>query len=105
MDILTRIKQLVLRRQVIITFKAEMEMEFDDLTEDEVFESIINARRIEKTIRSTSEARRKEREKLYVIKGRTYANITVYTKGKLIRDHEKETFYVLISSKRMLSGD
>ena len=54
MDILTRIKQLVLRRQVIITIKAELEMALDELTEDEVFESIINASRIEKTIRSTS---------------------------------------------------
>jgi hypothetical protein len=100
MDILNHIKQLVLRRQVIITVKAELEMLVDELTEDEVFESIINATRIEKTIRSTSPQRGKAREKLYVIKGRTYANIEVYTKGKLIKDHELETFYVMISSKR-----
>jgi len=102
MDILTHIKQLVLRRQVIITVKAELEMLVDELTEDEVFESIVNASRIEKTIRSTSTHRDKRREKLYVIKGRTYANIEVYTKGKLIKDREFETFYVLISSKRSL---
>jgi hypothetical protein len=101
-DILTRIKQLVLRRQVIITIKAGLEMALEDLTEDEVFESIINARRIEKTLRSTSLAMAAHSEKLYVIKGRTYGNIEVYTKGKLLRDEESEIFYVLISSKRAL---
>jgi hypothetical protein len=101
MDILNRIKRLVLRRQVIITAKAEFEMIVDDLTEDEVFESIVNARRIEKTIRS-SNVRAIGREKLYVIKGRTFANIEVYTKGKLTKDDELETFYILISSKRSI---
>jgi len=75
-------------------------MEADNLDEDEVFESIINAERIEKTIVSTSDRRSSRREKLYVIRGPTYANIVVYTKGKLVRDDEREMFYVLISSKR-----
>src|SRR5215212_3260312 len=99
MDILKRIKQLVLRRQVIITVKAESEMIIDELTEDEVFESIINATRIAKTIRSTH-TRSGGGERLYVIKGRTFANIEVYTKGKLHKDRDLETFYILISSKR-----
>ena len=102
MDLLSHIKQLVLRRQVIITVKAELEMILDELTADEVYESIINAPRIEKTIRSDSPRRTKSREKLYVIKGRTYSNIEIYTKGKLLRDRGFETFYVLISSKRAL---
>ncbi len=75
-------------------------MAADDLTEDEVLESIINATRIAKTIVSRSSRRGAKREKLYVIKGRTYTNIEVYTKGKLVRDLESERFYVLISSKR-----
>jgi hypothetical protein len=104
MDILTHIKQLVIRRQVIVTIKAELEMMADNLTKDEVYESIINATRIEKTIRSTSRHRENRREILYVIKGPTYANIEVYTKGKLIKDRHLEMFYVLISSKRALYG-
>jgi hypothetical protein len=92
---------LVLRRQVIITAKAELEMALDSLTEDEVFESIVNAHRIAKTMRSRV-AGLAHGQKLYVIRGKTYANIEVYTKGKLVRDDGHEVFYVLISSKSAL---
>ena len=39
-----------------------------------------------------------EKKKLYVIKGITYDNLVVYTKGKI----SNENFYILISSKRAL---
>jgi hypothetical protein len=47
--------------------KARLEMEADGLTELDVAESILNAVAIYKKIRSTSQARRKSREYLYVI--------------------------------------
>ncbi|MBN1396117.1 MAG: hypothetical protein JW959_13930 [Pirellulales bacterium] len=52
MDIFVRIKRLVVARQVVITEKAETEMVVDALTPELVYESIINAPAIFKTIRS-----------------------------------------------------
>lgn len=72
-------------------------MLLDGLTEDDVIESIINAPRIDKVIRSTTGGRR---EKLYVLKGRTFSNVMIYTKGKIVRDADQEHFCILISSKR-----
>ena len=39
-----------------------------------------------------------KKEKLYIIKGPTYDNILIYTKGKIY----KNLLYILISSKRAL---
>lgn len=72
-------------------------MNLDELTEDEVIESIVNAPRIEKTLRSSAAGRP---ERLYVLKGKTFGNLLVYTKGKIVRDAGEEMFYILISSKR-----
>lgn len=80
-----------------MTRKAEEEMNLDELTEDEVIESIVNAPRIEKTLRSSAAGRP---ERLYVLKGKTFGNLLVYTKGKIVRDAGEEMFYILISSKR-----
>jgi hypothetical protein len=40
-DVLSRIKRLVLARRIVLTRKAEDEMYADNLTEDEVIESIV----------------------------------------------------------------
>ncbi len=96
-DILSRIKRLAIARRIVITRKAEDEMYLDGLTEDEVIESIVNAPRIAKVLRSNAAG---HPERLYVLKGRTFGNIIIYTKGKIVRDDDQETFYILISSKR-----
>jgi hypothetical protein len=101
-DILAKIKRLVLARRIVFTRKAEDEMYLDNLSEDEVIEAIVRAPRINKTLRSASEYGNGKREKLYIIKGLTFSNVAVYTKGKIHRDSDQETFYILISSKRII---
>jgi hypothetical protein len=100
MDILIRIKRLVLARRIVITHKAQLEMEIDDLSEEDVIEAIINARRIDKVIRSDSPFPAHRGDRLYIIKGSTFSNVAVYTKGKIVKDAAAETFYILISSKK-----
>ena len=99
MNILTRIKRLVVTRKVIFTNKARVEIEADQLTEDLVYEAILNAPEIFKTLRSHKPESGK-RETLYVIKGLTYDGLLIYTKGKFKTIEHREVFYVLISSKR-----
>jgi hypothetical protein len=98
-DALLRIKRLVLAQRVIFTAKAESEMYADGLSHELVFEAIINAPAITKTVRSRN-PRSGRRETLYVIKGLTYDSLTIYTKGKIATFEGREVFYVLISSKR-----
>ncbi len=100
MDILVRIKRLVLQQKVIFTRKAREEMDLDGLWDEDVIEAIVNAPRIDKTLRSRSRFRLAAREKLYVIKGWTYDNLMIYTKGTIRSEGGEEAFYVLISSKR-----
>jgi hypothetical protein len=102
-DPLTRIKRLILLGDYRFTLKARLEMEEDSITELEVTEAIINARRIDKTLRSENPGTGL-RERLYVIKGVTFGNRALYTKGKIYREEQPgggftETFYILISSK------
>jgi len=99
MDILARIKRLVIRRKVVFTKKAQFELEKDHLTRDLVYEAIINAPAIAKTIRSHHPTTGK-RESLYVISGMTFSGMPIYTKGKLTKQNQEELFYVFISSKR-----
>ena len=99
MDFLSRIKRLVLRRDVVFTLKAQEEMAVDELTKEDVYEAILNAHRIDKVLRSRSALRSFSGEKLYVIKGLTFDNVLIYTKGKIVREMDFESFYVLISSK------
>ena len=84
-----------------IASKAEGELVADGLTHDSVFEAIMNAPAITKTLRSTM-PRSGRRETLYVINGLTYDGLAIYTKGKIARFAGQEVFYVLISSKRSL---
>jgi hypothetical protein len=99
MDVLVRIKRLVVCRRVLFTEKAETEMRRDALTPELVYEAILNAPAIFKVLRSRApKARRGER--LYVIKGLTFDGVDVYTKGKILKKERVEVFYVLISSKK-----
>ena len=99
MDPLIEIKRLVMRAKVLFTLKAEEEIEADGLTEDQVCEAIVSARRIFKTLRSRNPESGKN-ETLHVIKGVSFEGILIYTKGKIARIGGVEFFYVLISSKR-----
>jgi len=99
MDILVRIKRLVIAGQVIFTEKAENEMSADGLIPELVYEAILNAPAVTKSLRSRNPVSGK-REMLYVIKGLTFDGLAVYTKGKILKYAEQEVFYVLISSKR-----
>ena len=99
MDILVRIKRLVIARHVLFTQKAENEMASDALTPEMVYESILNAPTIFKALRSRTPRSRKT-ERLYVIKGLTFDGMDIYTKGKILTKKGVDVFYVLISSKR-----
>jgi len=94
--ILKKIKRLILDDKVKFTLKAELELD-ENLEKRDVYESILNADMIYKTLNSTNPYTNKK-EKLYIIKGPTYDNIIVYTKGKIYNNQ----LYILISSKRAL---
>ena len=83
-------------RKVKFTLKAELELD-ENLDKRDIFESILNAEEIYKILNSTNPYTGKK-EKLYIIKGLTYDNIMIYTKGKIF----KNQLYILISSKRAL---
>ncbi len=99
MDILVRIKRLVVSRRVIFTEKAEIEMARDALTPELVSEAILNAPAIFKVLRSRN-PKSGTSERLYVIKGLTFDGLAVYTKGKVMNKEGIDVFYVLISSKK-----
>ena len=99
MDILVKIKRLILSGNVFFTKKATDEIEKDHLTAELVCESILNAPGISKKIRSTNSAQN-TKEYLYIIIGLTYDDLPIYTKGKIVKSDDQEKFYVLISSKK-----
>lgn len=99
MDVLNRIKRLALDGAVRYTAKALGEMALDGLSPRDITESILNARAISKTIRSTSPYRRTHKELLYVIKSQSFSGASIYTKGKIEKEGGQEYFYVLISAK------
>ena len=105
MDVLVKIKRLVIRGAVRFTEKARDEMEIDDLTAEEVLEAVVNAQSISKTMRSKSPSRRHAGEKLYVIKSFSYDGTLIYTKGTIVQEHGQETFYIFISSKLATLGE
>jgi hypothetical protein len=102
MDVLVRIKRVVLAGRYAFSEKARIEMETDDLTELDVVESILNAVTIYKRLRSTSPSRNKRREYLYVIQSTNLDGLVIYTKGKLVDEAGIETYYFLVSSKRAM---
>lgn len=99
MDVLVRIKRLVLNGRVRYTWKARDEMVEDGLSDAMVVESLVNAQFIAKTLRSRSRFRSRAGEKLYVIKSTTFDGTYIYTKGKIAKVGDIEVFYVLVSSK------
>jgi len=99
MDIIVRIKRLVVSRHVLFTEKAEIEMAMDALTPELVYEAILNAPAIFKVLRSRN-PKSGTSERLYVIKGLTFDGLAVYTKGKILKKEGIDVFNVLISSKK-----
>lgn len=98
MDVLLRIKRLVLTGRIHFTEKASDEMEAEELDPAEVAEAIVGAPTIAKTLRSQSPYRTHASEKLYVIKGYSYKGTAIYTKGRFGR-REGEEIYLFISAK------
>ena len=99
MDVLVRIKKLVVARKVEFTLKAQTERLRDGLSVEDVMESIVNANAIKKVLRSRSMARTGRTDKLYVIESPTYDGVWIYTKGTIRRKGGSEVFYVFVSSK------
>jgi hypothetical protein len=98
-DILVKIKRLVIARRIVFSEKAREERLSCELTVEEIIESILNAPTINKTLKSTSPFRKSQREKLYVIISSTYDGKVIYTKGTIRKLNQREEFYILISSK------
>ena len=99
MDVLVRIKRLVIARRVEFTLKAEEERLRDGLTVEDVLESVVNANAIKKVLRSRARSRVHAHERLYVIESPTFTGTWVYTKGTIRRKAGQEVFYVFVSSK------
>jgi hypothetical protein len=74
MDILIRIKRLVITRRVAFTRKADDEMAIDGLTRELIYEAILNAPTINKKLRSRDPVSGQP-ETLYVIKDFTYGGV------------------------------
>lgn len=102
MNVLARIKRAVLAGRYAFSEKSRIEMKLDGITELDVAESILNAVAIYKKVRSTSSRARNRKEYLYIIQSPNLDGLAIYTKGKLVREADVETYYFLISSKRAL---
>lgn len=102
MDVLSRIKRCVLAGNLKFSLKARDVAILDGLSPLDVRESLINARSIRKTLKSTSALRSSRRESLYVIVAPNLSGLVVYTKGKFVVEASVETYYLLVSSKRSL---
>ena len=100
MDVLVRIKRLVIARRVEFTMKATEERLRDGLSVEDVLESIVNANAIKKVLRSRSVGRVETRERLF--ESPTFSGTWVYTKGTLRRKGGREVFYVFVSAKLAL---
>jgi len=98
-DPLIVIKRCVMADRVRFTTKARDEMLRDDVSVQDVYESLLNAQGIYKTLRSRSPHRRSATERLYVIRSFTFDMTPIYTKGKMIKEGSEPYFYVLVSSK------
>src|SRR5215207_6358694 len=98
MNTLVRIKRCALANRLRLTIKAREELEADDLDIEDIRESLVNARTIFKSIRSTNPFTHK-RELLHIIHSPNLSGLMIYTKGKLVVEQRTETFYLLISSK------
>ena len=102
MNVLIRIKRAVLAGRYVFSEKARSEMETDDLIEADIAESIVNAHAIYKRVRSTSPARQRRREYLYIIQSPNSNGLVIYTKGRPVEAAGVETYYFLVSSKEAI---
>ena len=102
MDVLVRIKRAVLTGRYAFSEKARIEMDADQITELDVAESILNAVAVYKRLRSRSPLRTARNEYLYVIQSTNLQGLGIYTKGKLVQEAGAETYYFLVSSKRVM---
>ena len=98
-DVLARIKAAMLDGRYDFSLKARLEMQADALTDRDLVESILNATRIHKSLRSASPYHR-GREMLHVIIGPNARGINIYSKGKLSRYAGREIYYFFVSAKR-----
>jgi len=99
---LVRIKRAVLAGNYAFSEKARLEMEVDGLTELDIAESILNAVAIYKKLRSRNPYRQHAHEYLYVIQSTNLDGLMIYTKGKLVKEEDVETYYFFISSKKAI---
>lgn len=99
MNILSQIKRLAIARKIVFTRKAEDERLLDELTIDDIIESISRATAIKKTIRSTSCRKTSKKEKLFVIESPNLSGVWIYTKGTIRKTKIGDVFYILVSSK------
>lgn len=74
-------------------------MDSDNLTEEDVVESILTAEFV-RTKLSTSEFRTGRREKVYVIESYSFTGTLVYTKGAIKGKGVNARYFLLISSKK-----
>lgn len=102
-EVLVRIKRAVLAGHYVFSEKARGEMDAEGLTELDVAESVLNAVAIYKRLRSRSPLRQHPREYLYIIQSVNLEGVAIYSKGKLVREENVETYYFFISSKRALA--
>ncbi|MGH9429800.1 MAG: hypothetical protein ACRD2L_26240 [Terriglobia bacterium] len=86
----------------VFSEKARWEMDAEGLRELDVAESVLNAVAIYKRLRSRSPLRQHPKEYLYVIQSVNLEGLAIYSKGKLVREENTETYYFFISSKRAL---
>ena len=99
-DILVRIKRAIISGHYVFSKKARIEMENNKIIEMDVIESILNAVAIYKKIRSQSVYRKNAKEFLYIILSTNLDGLPIYSKGKLVKEHGKDVYYFLISSKK-----
>ena len=99
-DTLIRIKRAVLAGRYAFSEKARLEMERDHLSELDIAEAILNAVAIFKKVRSTSPRRSRAKEYLYVIQSTNLEGLLIYTKGKLVKEAGRDSYYFLVTSKR-----
>jgi hypothetical protein len=99
---LVQIKRMVAAGRYDFTVKADLECAADDLTREDVIESILTAQFL-RAKNSTSPWRRGQRERVYIIESFNFEGIPIYSKGVTRRTSGDEpSFYILISGKRSI---
>jgi len=101
---LKHIKRLIIQGNYVFTAKAETDRIIDNLSQEDILESILNASFI-RTKRSTSPWRKGQKENMHIIESFTYDGILIYTKGVIRKLEQVESFYIIISAKKSTIGD